>query len=103
LQVRASRRLLLLSGSLLLAAPASAQEEDELKLLFEQTQVTTASKTAEPAALAPADVTVITEDEIRRSGARDLSDILRTVVGIEVTRDQFGAIQIVSRGLLSHS
>lgn len=101
--MRASRRLLLLSGSLLLAAPASAQEEDELKLLFEQTQVTTASKTAEPAALAPADVTVITEDEIRRSGARDLSDILRTVVGIEVTRDQFGAIQIVSRGLLSPS
>ncbi len=82
---------------------ARAQEEDELKLLFEETQVTTASKVAEPAALAPASVTVISEEEIRRSGARDLADVLRTVVGIELTRDQFGALQIVSRGLLSPS
>ncbi len=84
-------------------AQAHAQEEDELRLLFEQTQQVTASRIAEPAPLAPAAVTVITEEEIERSGARDLSDVLRTVPGIELTRDQFGAIQIVSRGLLSPS
>lgn len=78
-------------------------EEDELSLLFSKTEVTTASKAPEPAALAPASITVITIDEIRRSGARDISDVLRTVVGIELTRDQFGAMQFVSRGLLSPS
>lgn len=87
-------------------APCSAlaqTEEDELSLLFSETEVTTASKAPEPAALAPASITVITADEIRRSGARDVSDVLRTVVGIELTRDQFGAVQFVSRGLLSPS
>lgn len=95
---------LALAGGLLLGpGVARAQEEDELALLFSRTEVTTASKIAEPAALAPADVTVITEEEIRRSGARDLADVLRTVPGIELLRDQFGAVQIVSRGLLSPS
>ena len=84
------------------AGPTQA-EEDELSLLFSQTEVTTASKAPEPAALAPASITVITADEIRRSGARDITDVLRTVVGIELTRDQFGAMQFVSRGLLSPS
>lgn len=83
--------------------PATQAEEDELSLLFSQTEVTTASKAPEPAALAPASITVITADEIRRSGARDITDVLRSVVGIELTRDQFGAMQFVSRGLLSPS
>ena len=83
--------------------PTTQSEEDELSLLFSQTEVTTASKAPEPAALAPASVTVITAEEIRRSGARDLTDVLRHVVGIELTRDQFGAVQFVSRGLLSPS
>ena len=83
--------------------PPTQAEEDELSLLFSQTEVTTASKAPEPAALAPASITVITADEIRRSGARDITDVLRTVVGIELTRDQFGAMQFVSRGLLSPS
>ncbi len=83
--------------------PSPTSEEDELSLLFAATEVVTASKAPEPAALAPASITVITADEIRRMGARDLSDVLRTVVGIELTRDQFGAVQIVSRGILSPS
>lgn len=94
----------LTAAALLLPIAATAQtEEDELSLLFSQTEVTTASKAPEPAALAPASITVITGDEIRRSGARDVSDVLRTVVGIELTRDQFGAVQFVSRGILSPS
>lgn len=100
------RRTCAAAGALLLGVCpgiAAAQEEDELALLFEQTEVTTASKVAEPAALAPASITVITADDIRRSGARDLADVLRIVVGLELTRDQFGAVQIVSRGLLSPS
>src|SRR4051812_21504024 len=95
--------VLIAVGAIFPSRVGFSQEEDELSLLFSKTEVTTASKIAEPAALAPADVTVITEEEIRRSGARDLADVLRTVPGIELQRDQFGAVQIVSRGLLSPS
>ena len=102
--MRISRRILALAVASVAPWSALAQtEEDELSLLFSQTEVTTASKAPEPAALAPASITVITADEIRRSGARDVSDVLRTVVGLELTRDQFGAVQLVSRGILSPS
>ncbi|MGL5891148.1 MAG: TonB-dependent receptor plug domain-containing protein, partial [Bacteroidia bacterium] len=47
---------------------------------------------------APNVVTVITADEIRNSGARDLIDVLRMVPGIEFGTDVEGVISIGIRG-----
>jgi outer membrane cobalamin receptor len=47
---------------------------------------------------APNVVTVITADEIRNSGARDLMDVLRMVPGIEFGSDVEGAVSIGIRG-----
>ncbi len=44
------------------------------------------SKVKRPLARAPSTVTVITADQIRRSGARFLTDVLRLVPGLEVQR-----------------
>ncbi|OGS20668.1 MAG: hypothetical protein A3J83_05075, partial [Elusimicrobia bacterium RIFOXYA2_FULL_40_6] len=46
----------------------------------------------------PGIVTVITEDEIRNSGARDLIDILRLVPGFEFGVDVFGVVGLGFRG-----
>lgn len=43
-------------------------------------------------------VTVITSDEIRNSGARDLIDVLRLVPGIEFGNDVLGVVSIGIRG-----
>ena len=47
---------------------------------------------------APNVVTVITADEIRNSGARDLMDVLRMVPGIEFGTDIEGAVSFGIRG-----
>ncbi len=44
-------------------------------------------------------VTVITAEEIRRSGARDLVDVLRLVPGIDMGQDVEGVVSIGVRGL----
>ncbi|MGL4597466.1 MAG: TonB-dependent receptor plug domain-containing protein [Bacteroidia bacterium] len=44
-------------------------------------------------------VTVITADEIRRSGARDLIDVLRLVPGIDLGHDVEGVVSMGVRGL----
>jgi len=51
-------------------------------------QVYSASKHLQSASQAPASVTVITEDEIKRYGYRNLADILRSVPGFYVTYDR---------------
>src|SRR6185436_2585095 len=50
----------------------------------------------------PSIVSVITEDEIRKSGARDLIDILRMVPGIDFGVDVEGIIGIAIRGNWAH-
>jgi outer membrane receptor for ferrienterochelin and colicin len=47
---------------------------------------------------APNVVTIITGDEIRNSGARDLMDVLRMVPGIEFGTDVEGAVSVGIRG-----
>jgi outer membrane cobalamin receptor len=46
----------------------------------------------------PSIVSVITEEDIRKSGARDLVDVLRTVPGLEFAYDGESAIGIGARG-----
>jgi len=76
---------------LFVASTASAQQSvDELKRLTleELTQVDITTATRVPATVwdTPAAVYVITQDDIRRSGATSLPEILRLAPGIEVMR-----------------
>lgn len=47
---------------------------------------------------APGTVTVVTQDEIQRAGARDLMDVLRLVPGFEFYMDVQGVVGVASRG-----
>lgn len=80
-------------GAFLLAAPVAAQEPlpgsdlagldiDELARI----EITSVSRRAEPIAQATAAVTVLTREDIRRSGAITLPDVLRLVPGLQVAR-----------------
>jgi iron complex outermembrane receptor protein len=60
--------------------------------------VTAASKIPEPASLVPAPVYVITQEDIRRSGARSLPEILRLAPGVQVARITAGTYAIGIRG-----
>lgn len=61
-------------------------------------EVSVASKTALTTRESPGIVTVITEEEIRNSGARDLIDVLRLVPGINFGADVQGTVGIIMRG-----
>lgn len=47
----------------------------------------------------PGIVTVVTQEEIEKSGARDLMDVLRTVPGFYFGSDTLGSVGLISRGL----
>ncbi|TAL62840.1 MAG: hypothetical protein EPN85_01725 [Bacteroidetes bacterium] len=61
-----------------------------------------ASKRPLTARESPGIVTLITDEEIRNSGARDLIDALRLVPGIDFGVDVEGAVGIGTRGLWAH-
>ena len=71
----------------------------ELSLFEEIPIVVSASKKPERVTTAPSIISVIRAEDIERMGARTLTDVLRTIPGIEITQDEFGVSQIVVRGL----
>jgi iron complex outermembrane receptor protein len=79
----------------LLAATAAAQSVDtsdavslSLEDLLSVQVVTTASKFPQSVREAPASITIVTADDIRRHGHRTLADVLRTVRGLYTTYDR---------------
>jgi iron complex outermembrane receptor protein len=73
------------------ASPDGAQDSDVLlkHLSLEQlgaVEVTTASKEPEQVWRTPAAIFVLTQDDIRRSGATSIQEALRLVPGVEVAR-----------------
>ncbi len=60
----------------------------------------TASATGKPQLVSnvPADMVIITQDDIRRSGADSIPDILQFVTGIDVRRYSFGQADVGIRG-----
>jgi iron complex outermembrane receptor protein len=61
-------------------------------------EVTSVSKRAEPLSDAAAAITVLTGDEIRRSGARSIGEALRMVPGLNVARTNAQSYAISARG-----
>ncbi len=74
----------------------------ELKKLsleqLSQIEVTTVSKESEPAFRTPAAIHVLTQDDIRRSGATNIPDLLRLIPGVEVAQIDSGKWAIGIRG-----
>ena len=64
--------------------------------------ISAASKKPLNARETPGIVTLVTDEEIRNSGARDLIDVLRLVPGIDFGVDVEGVIGIATRGLWAH-
>lgn len=73
----------------------------ELEELINQL-ITAASKKPLVARESPGIVTLITDEEIRNNGARDLIDVLRLVPGIDFGVDVEGVVGIGTRGLWAH-
>jgi len=96
------RLLLGASAVVLFAGRAAAHEEPDLdRLSLEQlgeVAITSVSKHAEPASQAPASVFVITQDDIRRSGATSIPEALRLAPNLQVTRINAVSYAISARG-----
>ena len=90
---------------LLLALPAAADTglpADLADLSIEELaniQITSVSRKAEPLAGAAASVYVITADDIRRSGAASLPEVLRLAPNLQVATTNSGIYSISARGM----
>jgi len=98
--------ILLLLVLLCLAMPALADETspdlEELSLEdLLQIEVTSVSKRAQKISESPAAITVITNEEIRRSGMTTIPDLLRTVPGLHVASIDANKWAVTARGFNS--
>ncbi|MEJ7139336.1 TonB-dependent receptor plug domain-containing protein [Amphibiibacter pelophylacis] len=78
-------------GALFFSATAQASESELLSLSLEDllnVPISTASTYSQSQASAPANVIVLTAQDIRRYGWKDLADALRTVPGFQATSDR---------------
>lgn len=83
------------------AAENATTENKELLLFFEEQDLVTATKRPTSLRKAPAIATIVTADEIRNMGARNLLDVLKTVPGLGISVNEFGALIIEVRGIRS--
>lgn len=81
-----------------LGAPPARGLPTELQLLKEEETVSIASRYEQPISQAPSNVYVITDDDIRHSGATDLPTILRRVPGLEVMQVTGADFNVSMRG-----
>lgn len=84
-------------SSLLFSLSAQADGEEELQQLLSSSleklmtmTVSISTSTKQTLSKAPSVVSVITADDIRATGATDLMDVLQSVPGLYVRRNQFG-------------
>ncbi|MGB3389882.1 MAG: TonB-dependent receptor [Pseudaminobacter sp.] len=74
------------AGTLLISqAPASAQESDDAAIRLDQITVTTPLRRESSLERSTSSVTVVGEEEIRRSAAPDLPSLLKSYPGVTVT------------------
>jgi len=70
----------------------------ELELIKEEETVSIASRYEQPISQAPANVYVITDEDIRQSGAPDIPTILRRIPGMEVMQMSGAEFNVSMRG-----
>lgn len=75
--------------------PVHAQE---LELMMEEEAVSIASRYDQPISQAPSNVYVITDEDIRQSGATDLPTVLRRIPGLEVMQTTGADFNVSMRG-----
>jgi outer membrane receptor for Fe3+-dicitrate len=71
----------------------------ELELIKEEETVSIASRYEQPISQAPANVYVITDEDIRQSGATDIPTILRRIPGIEIMQMSGAGFNVSARGI----
>ena len=71
---------------------------EELELLKEEETVSIASRYEQPISQAPSNVYVITDEDIKQSGATDLPTVLRRVPGMEVMQVTGADFNVSVRG-----
>ncbi|MDE2029191.1 MAG: TonB-dependent receptor [Alphaproteobacteria bacterium] len=97
------KSLLIISGIVALSgysAPARAQAVDygSLESLFGEPITTSATGTPQRASDVAADMTIITADEIRRSGSRSIPEILSRVPGLDILQEGANTWDVGVRG-----
>lgn len=87
-------------AALVLALPANAQSIDygALEQLFGEPVTASATGKPQRASDAPVSMEIITADDIRKTGAADLPDVLQRVVGMDVSRWSNTAADVAVRG-----
>ena len=73
--------------------------QEEVRWLQEEQYVTTATKTREKLKKSGATVSVITQDQLRKMGARNLMDALKRVPGFGINRFKMGITSVEVRGV----
>jgi iron complex outermembrane receptor protein len=80
------------------AGTAKDYAQVSLEELLSKDVAVAATKTRVDVAKAPVSVTVLTADDLRRSGAVRLADVLRTVAGLDVLESFPGHVSVSARG-----
>ena len=78
-----------------------AMEQEEEILWREIPEVVTAARERQPITEAPSAITVITEKDIKHSGATNIPDVLRQVAGLDVMMVTASDFQVSARGFNS--
>jgi len=96
-------RLLLCVASLMLAAPAFAQqqpppENPDEPVSYEEQVIVTASRGEQQLVNAPAAVTLVNTETIQNSAAINIGDLLRAVPGLNVTQVSARDVNLTARG-----
>ncbi|MDR4465877.1 MAG: TonB-dependent receptor [Nitrospira sp.] len=81
-----------------LSTPLDYGIPDELQLLREEETVSIASRYEQPISEAPSNVYVITDEDIRHSGAVDLPTVLRRIPGMEIIQMSGADFNVSIRG-----
>jgi iron complex outermembrane receptor protein len=97
----ALRRFVAVFGAIVLASNAGAYAADLTELSLEElmnVEVTSVAKKAQPLSGAAAAVYVITQEDIRRSGATSIAEAIRMAPGVDVARFDSNKWAISARG-----
>jgi outer membrane cobalamin receptor len=94
--IRRACRISALALCLAVAAPhaQSALQADELDLLAQENLVYSAARYAQTIAETPANVSIISRDDIRRYGYRNVSDALKSLPGVYDAASQWPALGV---------